>query len=99
MRRIARQGWRQLALLAVIWTVLALIEAVQTYHLSALLERPLPLGMCVLLAAGIWYGLGVLSPLLVWLAVLLMCGLGWAARFTRIGRNLYALGSSAESAP
>jgi rhamnose transport system permease protein len=37
-------------------------------------------------------------PLLVWLAVFLICGIGWVARFTRIGRNLYALGSNPESA-
>jgi rhamnose transport system permease protein len=37
-------------------------------------------------------------PLLVWLAVLLTLGFGLAARFTRTGRNLYALGSNQESA-
>jgi ribose/xylose/arabinose/galactoside ABC-type transport system permease subunit len=37
-------------------------------------------------------------PLLVWLAILLTVGFGLAARFTRIGRNLYALGSNLESA-
>jgi ribose/xylose/arabinose/galactoside ABC-type transport system permease subunit len=37
-------------------------------------------------------------PLLVWLAVLLTVGFGLAARFTRTGRNLYALGSNQESA-
>jgi ribose/xylose/arabinose/galactoside ABC-type transport system permease subunit len=37
-------------------------------------------------------------PLLVWLAVLLTVGFGLAARFTRTGRNLYAIGSSQESA-
>ncbi len=37
-------------------------------------------------------------PLLVWLAVLLTLVLGVAARHTRAGRNLYALGSSPESA-
>ena len=37
-------------------------------------------------------------PLLVWIAVLLTVSFGWVARFTRIGRNLYALGSSPESA-
>ncbi len=37
-------------------------------------------------------------PLLVWLAVLLTIGFGLAARFTRTGRNLYALGSNQESA-
>ncbi len=37
-------------------------------------------------------------PLLVWLAILLTALLGWAARYTRTGRNLYALGSSPESA-
>ena len=38
------------------------------------------------------------APLLVWLAVLLTALFGWAARYTRTGRNLYALGSSLESA-
>jgi len=38
------------------------------------------------------------APLLVWLAVLLTVGIGLAARFTRTGRNLYALGSNQESA-
>jgi len=37
-------------------------------------------------------------PLLVWLAVLFTVGFGLAARFTRTGRNLYALGSNQESA-
>jgi rhamnose transport system permease protein len=37
-------------------------------------------------------------PLLVWLAVFLTVGFGLAARFTRTGRNLYALGSNQESA-
>ena len=37
-------------------------------------------------------------PALVWLAVLLTTGFGLAARFTRTGRNLYALGSNQESA-
>jgi rhamnose transport system ATP-binding protein len=38
------------------------------------------------------------APLLVWLAVLLTVIIGLATRFTRTGRNLYALGSSHESA-
>jgi rhamnose transport system ATP-binding protein len=37
-------------------------------------------------------------PILVWLAVLLTIGFGLAARYTRIGRNFYALGSNQESA-
>jgi rhamnose transport system permease protein len=37
-------------------------------------------------------------PLLVWLAILLTALFGWMARSTRIGRNLYALGSNPESA-
>jgi rhamnose transport system ATP-binding protein len=37
-------------------------------------------------------------PLLVWLAVVLTVGFGLATRFTRTGRNLYALGSNQESA-
>jgi rhamnose transport system ATP-binding protein len=37
-------------------------------------------------------------PLLVWLALLLTLALGWAMRFTRTGRNVYALGSNQESA-
>lgn len=37
-------------------------------------------------------------PLLVWLAILLTLLFGWAARYTRSGRNLYALGSSPASA-
>ena len=37
-------------------------------------------------------------PMLVWIAVLLTVGFGLAARFTRTGRNLYALGSNQESA-
>jgi rhamnose transport system permease protein len=37
-------------------------------------------------------------PLLVWLAILLTMLFGWMARSTRTGRNLYALGSSPESA-
>src|SRR4051794_25306190 len=36
--------------------------------------------------------------LLVWVALLLTITFGWVARFTRTGRNLYALGSSPESA-
>jgi rhamnose transport system permease protein len=36
--------------------------------------------------------------LLVWLAIGLTCALGWMARFTRFGRNLYALGSNPEGA-
>lgn len=38
------------------------------------------------------------APLLVWLAIELTVVFGWAARYTRTGRNLYALGSSPESA-
>jgi rhamnose transport system ATP-binding protein len=38
------------------------------------------------------------APLLVWLALLLTVAFGLAARFTRTGRNLYALGSNQESA-
>ncbi len=37
-------------------------------------------------------------PILVWLALLFTIGFGLAARFTRTGRNLYALGSNQESA-
>jgi rhamnose transport system ATP-binding protein len=37
-------------------------------------------------------------PVLVWLAALFTIGFGLAARFTRTGRNLYALGSNQESA-
>ncbi len=37
-------------------------------------------------------------PLLVWLALLLTVAFGLATRFTRTGRNLYALGSNQESA-
>jgi ribose/xylose/arabinose/galactoside ABC-type transport system permease subunit/ABC-type Mn2+/Zn2+ transport system ATPase subunit len=37
-------------------------------------------------------------PLLVWLALLLTICFGLAARFSRTGRNLYALGSNQESA-
>jgi rhamnose transport system permease protein len=37
-------------------------------------------------------------PLLVWVALLLTAFFGWATRHTRTGRNLYALGSSPESA-
>jgi rhamnose transport system permease protein len=37
-------------------------------------------------------------PLLVFVAVLLTVAFGLAARFTRTGRNLYALGSNQESA-
>jgi len=37
-------------------------------------------------------------PALVWLALLLTAGFGLAARFTRAGRNIYALGSNQESA-
>jgi rhamnose transport system ATP-binding protein len=38
------------------------------------------------------------APLLVWLAVGLTVSFGLATRFTRTGRNLYALGSNQESA-
>jgi ribose/xylose/arabinose/galactoside ABC-type transport system permease subunit len=37
-------------------------------------------------------------PMLVWMALLLTVGFGLAARFTRTGRNIYALGSNPESA-
>ena len=37
-------------------------------------------------------------PMLVWMAALLTVGFGLAARFTRTGRNIYALGSNPESA-
>ncbi|MEA3163374.1 MAG: rhamnose transport system ATP-binding protein [Verrucomicrobiota bacterium] len=37
-------------------------------------------------------------PLLVWLAILLTVGFGLVTRFTRTGRNIYALGSNQESA-
>jgi rhamnose transport system ATP-binding protein len=37
-------------------------------------------------------------PALVWLALLLTIGFGLVARFTRVGRNIYALGSNQESA-
>ena len=37
-------------------------------------------------------------PALVWLALLFTVGFGLAARFTRVGRNIYALGSNQESA-
>jgi len=37
-------------------------------------------------------------PLLVWLALIITVVIGLAARFTRTGRNLYALGSNPESA-
>jgi rhamnose transport system permease protein len=37
-------------------------------------------------------------PLLVWLAVLITIAVGLLARYTRTGRNLYALGSNPESA-
>jgi rhamnose transport system ATP-binding protein len=38
------------------------------------------------------------APLLVWLALFLTVAFGLAMRFTRTGRNLYALGSNQESA-
>jgi rhamnose transport system permease protein len=38
------------------------------------------------------------APLLVWIALLLTLLFGWFARYTRTGRNLYALGSSPASA-
>jgi rhamnose transport system permease protein len=38
------------------------------------------------------------APLLVWVALLLTALFGWFARYTRTGRNLYALGSNPESA-
>jgi rhamnose transport system permease protein len=38
------------------------------------------------------------APLLLWIALLLTLLFGWCARYTRTGRNLYALGSSPESA-
>ena len=47
-------------------------------------------------AVGQTYFAGV--PLLVWIATFATAGLGWTARYTRTGRNLYALGSSPESA-
>lgn len=37
-------------------------------------------------------------PLLVWLALIITLAVGLAARFTRTGRNLYALGSNPEGA-
>jgi ribose/xylose/arabinose/galactoside ABC-type transport system permease subunit/ABC-type Mn2+/Zn2+ transport system ATPase subunit len=37
-------------------------------------------------------------PVLVWLALVFTIGFGLAARFTRTGRNVYALGSNQESA-
>jgi rhamnose transport system ATP-binding protein len=37
-------------------------------------------------------------PILIWLALLFTMGFGLAARFTRTGRNWYALGSNQESA-
>jgi rhamnose transport system permease protein len=37
-------------------------------------------------------------PLLVWLALIITIAIGLFARFTRAGRNLYALGSNPESA-
>jgi rhamnose transport system permease protein len=37
-------------------------------------------------------------PLLVWLAVTIIVAVGLAARFTRTGRNLYAIGSNPEGA-
>jgi rhamnose transport system permease protein len=37
-------------------------------------------------------------PMLVWLALLITVAVGFAARFTRTGRNLYALGSNPEGA-
>ena len=38
------------------------------------------------------------TPLLIWIAVLLTLLFGWVARYTHIGRNIYALGSSPEGA-
>lgn len=37
-------------------------------------------------------------PILIWLALLVVTGFGYAARYTRMGRNLYALGSNPDSA-
>jgi rhamnose transport system permease protein len=37
-------------------------------------------------------------PFLVWLALALTVFFGWVSRYTRLGRNLYALGSSPQSA-
>lgn len=37
-------------------------------------------------------------PVLVWLALLITIAVGLVARYTRIGRNLYAIGSNPESA-
>jgi rhamnose transport system ATP-binding protein len=37
-------------------------------------------------------------PVLVWLAILFTIGFGVIARYTRVGRNFYALGSNQESA-
>jgi anti-sigma regulatory factor (Ser/Thr protein kinase) len=69
---VLARHWLRWLLIFGLWTLLGLFEAGQTYFLSELLYEPgrkkLSLEQCLLLSLGIWYGLAVLSPLLIALA-------------------------------
>jgi two-component sensor histidine kinase len=65
-------GWG--AGLFLLWTLLGLFEAAQNWSLIQLLQRDVTPEQCVLLALANWYGLGLLAPVMWWLARLYPLG-------------------------
>jgi signal transduction histidine kinase len=73
---VQRSGWDEFlwrngtrwALYVGIWTVLGLIEAVQSFFLAEMVERKLQFDELLALSLLMWYSLGALAPILVWLA-------------------------------
>src|SRR5947208_14528679 len=51
-----------------LWTSRGLFEAAQTWFLANMLDRGLSVLQCVLLSLAMWYGLGLLAPVMWWLA-------------------------------
>ena len=87
-------GFRIPAIVATLGTLAMYRGAVLVYaggrQISATALPPRYEGIARAYVAGV--------PLLVWLALFITIVVGLAARFTRVGRNLYALGSNPDSA-
>jgi signal transduction histidine kinase len=77
-------------LYVIVWTALAVTEACQSFFLSEMIGRPLQLWQCFAISLLMWYTLGALAPLLVWVARRWPLGPGcW------VGPLLLLLGASA----
>ncbi len=66
---LRRSLWWWVGLQLALWTFLGAFEASQTWFLINLLQREdMTLTQCVVLSMAGWYGLGLLAPVMWWLA-------------------------------